>query len=190
MRQFNDGCPQKWTSNAKAIESASAIEAADRDTKALKSSESMLKKLHSHAKSKDARPCFRCNQSAHSATACKFKEAECHACGKKGHIAPACSLKNKGGPVSPPNPPRQGKSSGKQHKAHQIRSKETTTGGDSSSDEYFLHKLGEKLSPIKASFIANGKPLEMEVDSGADISIISKETRKALFPPRRFTNPT
>ena len=165
------------------------MEAADSDAKAFKSSESMLKKLHSHAKGKDTQLCFRCNQSAHSATACEFKEAECHACGKKDNIAPACRSKNKGS-VKPPNPPRQGKSSGKQHKAHQIRSKETTTEGDSSSDEYFLHKLGEKLTPIRAPFIASGKPLEMEVDSGADISIISEETRKALFPPRRLTNPT
>ena len=102
---------------AKAIEIASAMEAADSDAKAFKCSESMLKKLHSHAKGKDTQPCFRCNQSAHSATACKFKEAECHACGKKGHIAPACRSKNKGGPVSPPNPPRLGRSSGKQHTA-------------------------------------------------------------------------
>ena len=97
------------------------------------------------------------------------------------HIAPACRSMNKG-PVRPPHPPRQCKSSGKHHKAHQIHSKETTTEGDSSSDEYFLHKLGENSTPIRVSLVANGKPLEMEVDTGADISIISEETRKVLFP--------
>ena len=127
---------------AKAMEIAGAMEAANRDAKALKPTEATLKKLHSQAKGKDTQPCFRCNCSGHSATACKFKVAECHVCGKKGYIAPACRSINKG-PVRPSNPPRQGKSSGKQHKAHQIHSKETTTEGDSSSDEYFLHKLGE-----------------------------------------------
>ena len=56
-------------------------------------------------------------------------KVECHACGKKGHVAPACRSKNKG-PVRPSNPLRQGKSSEKQHKAHQIHSKETTSEGD------------------------------------------------------------
>ena len=92
---------------AKAMEIAGTMEVANRDAKAFKSTESTFKKLHSQAKGKDTQPCFRCNWSGHSATACKFKEAECHACGKKGHIAPACRLKNKG-PVRPPNPPRQG----------------------------------------------------------------------------------
>ena len=90
-------------------------------------------------------------------------------------------MKNKGS-VKPPNPPRQGKSSGKQHKAHQIHSKE----GDSSSDEYFLHKLGKNSTSIRVSLVANGKPLEMEVDTGADISIISEETRKVLFPIQKI----
>ena len=111
------------------MEIAVAIEAANTDAKAFKSAESTLKKLHSQAKRKETQPSFRCNQSGRSATACKFKEAECHTCGKKGHIVPACRSKNKGS-VKPPNPPRQGKSSGKQHKAHQIHSKETTTEGD------------------------------------------------------------
>lgn len=71
---------------AKAMEIPGAMEAADRGTRAFKSSESMLKKLHSQTKGKDTQPCFRCNRSGHSATACKFKEAECHACGKKATL--------------------------------------------------------------------------------------------------------
>ena len=62
----------------------------------------------------------------------------------------------------------------------------TTTEGDSSSDEYFLHKLGKNSTPIQVSLVANGKPLEMEVDTGADISIILEETRKALFPTQKI----
>ena len=93
----------------------------------------------------------------------------------------ACLPKNK----AAPNPSRQGRSVGKQHTTHQISAKETPQE-DSSSDEYFLHNLGEKSShPIMVSILANGTPLEMEVDTGADISIISDETRKALFPTQK-----
>ena len=75
---------------------------------------------------------------------------------------------------------------GKHHEAHQICSEELPTVEDSSIDEYFLHKLGEKSSPITVSLVANGKPLKMEVDTGADISIISEETRKVLFPDQKI----
>ena len=43
---------------AKAMEIASAMEAADRDAKAFKSSESTVKKLHSQPKGKDTQPCI------------------------------------------------------------------------------------------------------------------------------------
>ena len=80
----------------KALDIASAMEAANRGAKAFQLVEPTLKKLHSRAKTKDAQPCFRCNRPGHSATTCKFREAECHACGKKGHIAPTCRSKSKG----------------------------------------------------------------------------------------------
>ena len=166
----------------KALDIASAMEAANRDAKAFQSVEPMLKKLHSRAKAKDAQPCFGCNRPGHSATTYKFMEAECHACGKKGHIAPACRSKSKGSA----QPQKQVKPSRKHHKAHQICSKEVPTGEDSSGNEHFLHKLGKKSSPITVSLVANGKPLKMEVDTGADISIISEETRKVLFPNQKI----
>ena len=63
---------------------------------------------------------------------------------------------------------------------------ETPTEEDSSSDEYFLHKLGVKSShPIEVSLLASGQSLEMKVNTGADISIISQETRKTLFPTQK-----
>ena len=168
-------------SYAKAMEIASAMEAADRDTKSLKGSEAILGKLQGlTGKGKDSQACYRCNRAGHSASTCKFKEASCHACGKKGHIAPACRSKSK----NSSKPPQQGH--GKQHRAHQLSATETPTEEDSSGDEYYLHKLGEKSShPIKVSLLANGQSLEMEVDTGADISIISEDTRKTLFPAQK-----
>ena len=65
---------------AKAMEIASGMEAADRDTKSHKGSEAVLRKLHGlTGKGKDSQVCYRCNRAGHSASACKFKEATCHA---------------------------------------------------------------------------------------------------------------
>ena len=101
---------------------------------------------------------------------------------EKGHIAPACRSKNK----SSSKPSQRSVSVGKQHRAHQVSAKETPEEEDSSGDEYFLHKLGEKSShPIKVSLLANGQALKMEVDTGADISIISDDTRRTLFPTQK-----
>ena len=152
-----------------------------RDTKSLKGSEAILWKLQGlTGKGKDSQACYWCNRAGHSASTCKFKEASCHACGKKGHNAPACQSKSK----NSLKPPQQGH--GKQHCAHQLSATETPTEKDSSGDEYYLHKLGEKFShPIKVSLLANGQSLEMEVDTGADISIISEDTWKTLFPAQK-----
>ena len=94
---------------AKAMEIASGMEAADRDTRSFKGSDSVLRKLHSHTgEGKETQPCFQCNRSGHNASTCKFREATCHACGKQGHIAPGCHSKSK----VPPKPSRQGCSVG------------------------------------------------------------------------------
>ena len=95
-------------------------------------------------------------------------------------IAPACQSKSN----RSSKPTQQGY--GKQHRAHQHSATKTPTEEDSSSDEYFLHKLGVKSShPIEVSLLASGQSLEMKVNTGADISIISQETRKTLFPTQK-----
>ena len=153
---------------------AKAMEAADRDTKG---SEAILGKLQGlTGKGKDSQACYQCNRPGHSASTCKFKEPSCHACGKKGHIALACQSKSN----NSSKPPQQGH--GKQHRAIDLASAAETPTEEDSSDEYYLHKLGEKSShPIKVSLLANGQSLEMEADTGVNISIISEDNRKTLF---------
>ena len=154
----------------KAMEIASTMVAADRDTKSLKGSEAILRKLEGLRKAKISR----------CACACKFKEAACRACGKKGHIAPACRSKSK----SSSKPHQQGY--GKRYHVHQLSATETPPEEDSGSDEYYLRKLSEQsFLPIKVSLLTNSQSLEMEVDTGADSSIISEDTRKTLFPTQK-----
>ena len=46
-----------------------------------------------------------------------------------------------------------------------------------------FHNVGnDSVDPVYAQVQINGKPLTMELNTGAALSIISDETRKAVFP--------
>ena len=54
---------------------------------------------------------------------------------------------------------------------------------DSDSEEHYLFKLREPSSnPMEVTMTVEDKPLVMEVDTGAAVSIISEATRTKLFP--------
>ena len=59
----------------------------------------------------------------------------------------------------------------------------------SGSDEYVFHPVGNRsVDPVHVQVHVhiNGKPLKMEVDTGAALSVISEETRKAVFPEEKL----
>ena len=63
-----------------------------------------------------------------------------------------------------------------------------TTKTESSSEEYRdVHKV-EKYSndPVYVHMLINGKRLSMELDTGAEVSIISHKTRKEIFPEEKL----
>ena len=62
---------------------------------------------------------------------------------------------------------------------------------NSDDDEYLLYNfVGGTSKPLKVLLTVNGKPLYMELDTGADLSIISEATRKTLFPNLRIHKST
>ncbi|KAL1427438.1 hypothetical protein MTO96_017395 [Rhipicephalus appendiculatus] len=63
---------------------------------------------------------------------------------------------------------------GKQQRGSQVDTVQSTD----KPPEYYLHALQTQspLKPITMTFIVNGVPLEMELDSGSPVSIISKDT--------------
>ena len=57
----------------------------------------------------------------------------------------------------------------------------------SSSDEYVFHQVRNRSAdPANIQVQINNKQLTMEVDTGAALSIISKKTRKAVFPDEKL----
>ena len=153
------------------------MEAAERSSKAFKGTESALQKLSIRS---SRAPCYRCGRSNHDANDCKFKDTECHNCHKKGHIAPACRSKL--------SKKQSGKNTGKFKGNTRARQQTKWINADDGKlipDAEDLNKftIGEKSSrPIFVDVKVNGKPLTMEVDTGAAVTVISDEMRKSKFP--------
>ena len=103
--------------------------------------------------------CHRCG-GKHPAARCKFKDYECHYCKKKGHLASVCRKKKRAAARSEP----------KREQAHQI----VDNGSD--DEEYNLYRVSSGSSkPLLVTVKLNGVDTEMEVDTGASVSIMSEE---------------
>ena len=127
--------------------------------------------------------CYRCGRS-HDEKDCKFREATCHVCGKKGHIAPVCRSKK---PRQVP-PPRNGKKQDKQDKSLGVNKWVGISSGEHETDSTEDDSMamftvsGSPTPPIMIPVIVNGKTLQMELDTGATVSIMSQKHFASLFP--------
>ena len=182
---------EKELTYTKAMDIAQAMEAADKNSKAFKTTEPAIRKFTAQPTSNPSRlrektPCYRCGRPGHSQDDCKWKDATCNCCGKKGHISPVCrSRPQQQSSAQPKSTGRPHQFNTKRHhRTHHVQEAPPTTDSDESSgEEYHLHKLGEHSSePINVEVSINDQPLIMELDTGAALSIISEETRKSLLP--------
>ena len=160
------------------------MEAAAQQTKHFRESNSAvtLKKVTSTTKYPSNRPCYRCGRSNHTADNCKFKSSTCHSCGKAGHIAPACRC-------NPPTGKKPQKPPVRKHKKTNLLDT-TQDDNDTIITEFKMHQVTRTTAePIMVPLTLNGQVLQMEVDTGAALSLISDATRQALFP-REKLHPT
>ena len=105
-----------------------------------------------------SKTCYRCG-GAHDQTKCRFRNEECHYCHKKGHIASVCRQKAK----------KQQASTKAMHAVAE--------SGDPDPPEYPMHIVDSPPSqPISVQVRLNGIPIDMEMDTGATESIMSKST--------------
>ena len=172
----------------RALEVAQAMETAAKDATELQSlqNEAAVHKLKkgrgpSRPASKQShprkqKPCFRCNGTNHTPDKCKFKDEICHACSKKGHIQRACLSK---------------KHSDLKKKLHSVDKE------DDSDDEYVISTLSEcnsvdskkpKSDMIWITPRVNGKLLQMELDTGSAVSVISKQDYNTHFGTSKLSN--
>ena len=104
----------------------------------------------------------------HKSAQCPFRTAKCHNCGKVGHIRKVCRQ-----PKRPPTSQR-----------HPVK---TVQEGIEDPNElpYVLHTLRAQTGqPLEVDLMLDEKPLCMEVDTGAAVSLVSEKTYRSLFPER------
>ena len=136
---------------AKAQELSLSLEAAENQ---LKGAEPIVHRVESSPPK-----CYRCGGTNHKESQCKFKQGICHNCKKRGHIKRAC--RSRGGLVHQP--------------VHGRRERTKWVGAEnicSESDEEFSVYTVKVNTPhtILVVIKVNGKPLTMEVDTGAGLS--------------------
>ena len=171
----------------KAIQVAQSLEAADKNAKKLKADDAASTPIHRTGHYRYAKPpkqpannaktCYRCGDTDHIATTCRFRDAECKKCHKKGHLARVCRSGSRP-PQQKSNTKEHSKSHGNRQKALTIREPDSDDSGDVSP----LNRIGGKLQPIMVELTLNGEKTAMELDTGAAVSVISSATKAKLFP--------
>ena len=114
------------------------------------------------------RDCYRCG-AKHKPTDCKFRDAECNFCKKKGHIARVCRSKIKS-------------TQGAQMRTHQLQTNAVPDAEETHEYSLFYTQGQNTPAPILVTLKVNGSDLEMELDTGATLSVISEQTYHKLFP--------
>lgn len=132
--------------------------------------------------------CFSCGGN-HRRSICKFREAECYICHRKGHISKVCgSTSNASSPTSKRFPSSKATSQSSnmptQQTAHHVETAAAPDPDTISTVAYDVFTLGSVTSrnnPIRVDVVINGVKLDMEVDSGAAVSIIDENTYAKHF---------
>ena len=105
--------------------------------------------------------CYCCGGN-HLAPSCRFKDSVCHGCNKKGHLVRCCKNAQR----------RSSKSSMNIHELEE----------DLISQVYMLPS--SKTKPLKTVVNINNKEVEMEIDTGASVSVMTHTEYKRLWSPK------
>ena len=163
----------------KAIRLAQSLEAADKNTKKLKGDETAgtSSTIHrtgrfANAPRQHTKSCYRCGDTDHMATTCRFRDAECKKCHKKGHLARVCRSGSK----------RSTKEHSRKPTGHKKELTIREPDSDDSGEMSPLNQVGGKLHPILVELTLNKQKTTMELDTGAAVSVMSSKAKDKLFP--------
>ena len=95
--------------------------------------------------------CYRSGRQNHKSTQCPFRTAKCHNCGKVGHVRKVCR--------QPKRPPTQGRQ----------------------TQRHWWRQCKKESRTLEVDLKLYGKPLCMEVNTGATRSLVSEKTADLPF---------
>ncbi len=197
---------------ARALAIAEASEAADRDLHEMKPPRSDIKEEETYVHQMQSKPptCYRCGTTGHLANECRHKDKVCHNCGMKGHLSKVCktkpvsqdrrkSLYGKTRTGTKPIRRTEEESSDSECEANirvvkvpkirvvkvpKIRVVEVPK--IRVVEEPKIHTITvRKVRPYKETVLFDEIPIEMELDSGASVSVMSEELFNKLWPKRQ-----
>ena len=122
--------------------------------------------------------CYHCGAQGHISSKCKVdKDIVCHQCHKRGYMKQVCrSTKGKhGGPV---------KTKSKTKTVRRVQNEEEEEQEDEDDSFIAVNKLDTPSPPIMIKVKLDDCLVDMEVDTGASISLMSERTFNKMWPGR------
>ena len=120
-------------------------------------------------------------------TRCRFRSFKCHQCGRIGHIKAVCRSLSQGEKASSQSRARRDVK--KLEEASEENEYVQKSEEASEENEYTLFKLYAHIdsqSPYLVTLQVDGVPLQMEIDTGSSLSLISESTFRQLWPNRTW----
>lgn len=151
----------------KAVERALAMEAAKKSVAEAHASESSVSDIHKVGAIGDTNVtqgnCYRCGSAKHASSVCPHIAAICFKCAKKGHIQRVCQAN------------QQRTTKGARRNAMKVLSPVQASVSVKGI-------VSPGLEPVKISMHVQDVPLEMELDTGATVSVMSFDQFRQMFP--------
>ena len=183
---------EKTLTLKKALEVAQGWETAAKNAKVLSQGEASAESLTSEAvnrvggneksrtstRQKFTGTCFCCGKAGHRRATCRFKNAVCHGCGKTGHLKRVC---NKSGSCGK----QKGQSSSKP--VHLLEG--SSSEKEDEEENYHLYSINSasKPRPYKSKCEINGTPIDLEIDNGASLTLVSEQTFRERWPTTQLS---
>ena len=165
-------CEKKLTLNS-ALKIAQAMESATKYSMSIQKHQATFQegetvnKLYAQPKRDHQSQCYRCG-SNHLPDKCPFKDKECFYCHKKGHTVRKCRQKERA----------DGKPRMSNAGINQLQEEEE----EQTIETLSLYHLNSarKTTPIKCNLIIENNHVEMEIDTGASMTVMNVDSFKAL----------
>jgi len=106
--------------------------------------------------------CYCCEKRGHIWSQCRFCTYKCHKCGKIGHLQVVCNGDKR-------------KASDRQSRSANVTDIKQVQGVNMAYENHIWGLTGGHKEGYKLLVSINGKPLQMELDTGATVSVISEQ---------------